>query len=67
MKKALERNDSKLAVKIGGQQLKHGGSPHKETGHEPSKIGEGSEGIDGENDEYDEDEYVDAEPNIYTI
>ena len=47
--------------------MKHAGSPHKKTGHEPSKIGKGSEGIGGENDEYDEDEYVDAEPNIYTI
>ena len=63
----MERNDSKLVVKRGGQQLKHAGSPHKKTGHEPSKIGKGSEGIGGENDEYDEDEYVDAEPNIYTI
>ena len=63
----MERNDSKLVVKRGGQHLKHEGSPHKKTGHEPSKIGKGSEGIDGENDEYDEDEYVDAEPNIYTI
>ena len=63
----MERNDSKLVVKRGGQQLKHGGSPLKKTGHDPSKIGKGSEGIDGENDEYDEDEYVDAEPNIYTI
>ena len=56
-----------MVVNRGEQQLKHGGSPHKKTGHEPSKIGKGSEGIDGENDEYDEDEYVDAEPNIYTI